>query len=107
MQEQVQIKKMNVLKKLSNAEVSKPYNGLPALSIGYHKIEQFRESVGKYGMSIIAELKTEVIFLPKYMEVKLKEKDIEDLLKKNYSYFSVDGINKIILGSCELLVVHK
>lgn len=70
---------MNVLKKLNRVESDKPYNGLPKLSLGYHEIIRFRESNGKYGRSVIAELKSEIIFLPQYLTGKLNEKDISDL----------------------------
>lgn len=70
---------MNVLKKLNQVESDKPYQGLPNLKLGYHEIFLFRESHGKYGRSVIAELQYEIIFLPQYLAVKLDQKDIEEL----------------------------
>lgn len=70
---------MNALKKMNQAESAKPYFGLPKLSLGYHEIVLFRESNGRFGRSIIAELKSEIIFLPQYLTDKLEEKDIEEL----------------------------
>lgn len=72
-------KKMNVLKKLNLAESSKPYYGLSELSLGYHKISCFRISNGKFGRSVIAELKREIIFLPQYLTEKLEDKDVDEL----------------------------
>lgn len=88
---------MEVLKKLNRAqlEVTKPYHGLTKLSLGYHKIESFRESHGKFGRSVIAELKHEIIFLPKHLAVHLEENDIEELNKCEeavYLYFG--GMHK-------------
>lgn len=71
--------KMNVLKKLNSANFDKPYHGLPKLKRGYHEIYSFRESTGRYGRGVIAELKDEIIFLPQYMVEKLDEEDIRGL----------------------------
>lgn len=70
---------MEVLKKLHKAENSKPYYGMSKLDIGYHEIVRFRISNGKFGKSVIAELKREVIYLPQYLTEKLNDKDVEDL----------------------------
>lgn len=71
---------MEVLKKLNQAaDGSKPYHGLPKLALGYHEIERFRETHGKFGRSVITELKNEIIFLPNYLGEKLEERDIEKL----------------------------
>lgn len=82
---------MNVLKKLNKVEVSKPYHGFTKLSKGYHEIVGFRESVGKFGRSVIAELKSEIIFLPQYIAGKLNDKDIEDLNAFDGSMFLYFG----------------
>lgn len=87
---------MNVLEKLNRVESGKPYHGLPNLSHGYHKIYDFRESIGKYGRSVIAELKDQVIFLPQFISGKLNDEDITALnksLEQLYLYFG--GLHKI------------
>lgn len=70
---------MNVLKKLNQIESNKPYNGLPKLALGYHEVDCFRVSNGKFGRSVVAELEKEIIFLPQFISEKLNEKDIEEL----------------------------
>lgn len=89
---------MNVLKKLNQSEWAKPYNGLSTLTVGYHKVVGFRESIGKaYGKSIIAELKDEIIFLPQYIAEKLDAEDISDLNnceESIYLYFGGKNKNK-------------
>lgn len=87
---------MNVLKKLNQVKSNKPYNGLPNLSRGYHKIDCFRESVGKFGRSVIAELKNEIIFLPQFISEKLNEKDIGELNSSEEPlYLFFGGLHKI------------
>lgn len=71
---------MNVLNKLNQVS-DKPYHGLPKLERGYHEIVGFRQSKGKYGDSVIAELKFEIIYLPQYIVEQLDRKDIEQLNK--------------------------
>lgn len=86
---------MEVLKKLNQSHSqlessNKPYYGLSKLSHGYHEIDCFRITNGKYGRSIIVELKGEIIFLPQYIVEKLNENDIEELNKFKeplYLYF--------------------
>lgn len=70
---------MNALIKLSEDITDKPYYGFTKLRRGYHKIVKFRQSYGKYGRRIIAELKKEIIFLPQYLAEKLDKEDIEEL----------------------------
>lgn len=70
---------MNALKKLSENISDKPYHGFTKLQHGYHKIIKFRESHGKYGRSVIVELKKEIIFLPQYLVEQLNEEDIAEL----------------------------
>lgn len=82
---------MNVLKKLNQTDSDKPYNGLSKLSLGYHKIVNFRESNGRYGRSVIVELKNEIIFLPKYLSEKLDEKDVDELNSSEEQMFLFFG----------------
>lgn len=70
---------MSALKKLSEIPSDKPYFGFTELQHGYHKIVKFRQSYGKYGRSVIAELKKEIIFLPQYLVEKLDDEDITEL----------------------------
>lgn len=70
---------MNVLKKINQPQSDKPYHGLPKLALGFHKIECFRISDGKYGKSVIVELENEVIFLPSFISRNLVNQDIDDL----------------------------
>lgn len=70
---------MDVLKKLNQPVLDKPYHGFPKLSIGYHRILGFRESIGKYGKSVIAELKDEIIFLPTYLSNRIVGSDVDKL----------------------------
>lgn len=87
---------MNALKKLKQAESSKAYNGLPKLALGYHAIDTFRISNGKFGRSIIAELENEIIFLPKFLSEKLNDKDVDELnSSKEQLYLYFGGRNKI------------
>lgn len=87
---------MNALKKLKHAETSKAYNGLPKLALGYHAIDSFRVSTGKFGRSVIAELKTEIIFLPKFLSEKLNDADVDELNSfKEQLYLYFGGRNKI------------
>lgn len=88
-----------MLKKLNNKaeSESKPYNGLPKLAIGNHKIVHLRESHGKFGRSVIVELQTEIIFLPSYISGKLNETDIDklnDLNKKDQLFLFFGGKQK-------------
>lgn len=86
---------MNVLKKLNQSVSEKPYHGLPKLSLGYHEITSFRQSYGKFGKSIIAELKREIIFLPQYLVEKLNERDIDELNASDETlYLFFDGRHK-------------
>lgn len=81
---------MNVLKKLNTVSAEKPYHGLPKLEHGYHEIVVFRESNGRYGRGIIAELKEEIIFLPQHIVERLDSEDIRELndsVEKLYLYF--------------------
>lgn len=82
---------MNVLKKLNDSAFEKPYYGLPNLSRGYHEIVLFRESHGKYGRSVVAELKTEIIFLPQYLAEKIDEKDITELNESEQTLYLFFG----------------
>lgn len=70
---------MNVLKKLRTVEDEKPYHGLPKLKNGYHEVYSFRESNGRYGRGVIAELKNEIIFLPQYMVERMDQEDLREL----------------------------
>lgn len=70
---------MNVLKKLNAVVEEKPYHGLTRLKHGYHEVHSFRETHGRYGRGVIAELKNEVIFLPQYMVEKIDQEDIREL----------------------------
>lgn len=82
--------KMNVLKKLNSGSAGKPYYGLPKLERGYHEVLTFRESHGRYGRAIIAELKEEIIFLPQYMVEQLDQEDLRELNDSSeqlYIYF--------------------
>lgn len=83
--------KMNVLKKLNQAESGKPYHGLVKLSHGYHEIDCFRVSVGKFGRSVIVELINEIIFQPQFIAEKLNDKDIDDLNSFNESIYLFFG----------------
>lgn len=79
-----------MLKKLNSDTAEKPYHGLPKLERGYHEVVVFRESNGRYGRGIIAELKEEIIFLPQYMVEKLDAEDLRELNdseEKMYLYF--------------------
>lgn len=91
---------MNVLKKLNHVQedssTSKPYHGLPKLPVGYHEIVCFRESVGKFGRSVIAELDKQIIFLPKNMAEKLDENDIATLNSSAEKLFLFFGGKHII-----------
>lgn len=81
---------MHVLKKIANPESTKPYHGLTKLPKGYHLVLVFRESIGQFGRSIIAELEDEIIFLPKYLIGRLTEQDVNDLNacnEKMYLFF--------------------
>lgn len=81
---------MNALKKLNTPVGEKPYHGLPKLEMGYHEIVAFRESNGRYGRGIIAELQEEIIFLPQYMVERLDVEDIRELndsAEKLFLYF--------------------
>lgn len=81
---------MEVLKKLNSTSSDKPYHGFPKLKHGYHHVQSFRESTGRYGRGIIAELKKEIIFLPQYMVEKVDAEDIRQLNdseEKIYLYF--------------------
>lgn len=69
---------MNALKQLNRTE-NKPYNGLPKLSIGFHKIVDFHSSDGVWGRSVIVELKNEIISLPKHLANDICEDDINEL----------------------------
>lgn len=82
---------MNVLKKLQSINIEKPYHGLPKLKLGYHAIHSFRESNGRYGRGIIAELKNEIIFLPQYMVEKLDQEDIRELNDSDEKLFLFFG----------------
>lgn len=82
---------MNALKKLSSVNVEKPYYGLPKLKCGYHEIYSFRESNGRYGRGVIAELKNEIIFLPQYMVEKIDAEDIQELNDSNEKLFVFFG----------------
>lgn len=82
---------MNVLKKLNQRDSDKPYHGLPKLSLGYHEIVNFRQSYGKYGKSVIAELKREIIFLPQYIVEKLDGKDIDELNESDETLYLFFG----------------
>lgn len=90
--DQRQLFKMNVLKKLNSfGGFEKPYHGLPKLKLGYHEILSFRESTGRYGRGIIAELEDEIIFLPQYMVEKIDSEDVRELNdspEKMYLYFN-------------------
>lgn len=92
---------MDVLKRINcevNSKSNKPYNGLQKLKIGYHKIICIRESEGKFGRSVIAELSNEIIFLPAYLAKKLSEIDIAKLNSMEeqlYLYFGGKKENNI------------
>lgn len=88
--------KMSALLKLQEASDMKPYNGFSKLSRGHHEILRFRMVKNKYSKkddckhSIIVELENEIVFLPKYFAVALKESDIEELNtdgQKKYLFF--------------------
>lgn len=85
---------MNALEKLSESISDKPYNGFPKLPLGYHKIVLFRETNGRYGRSVIAELKNEVIFLPQYLSQKLDEDDIDELNSSDENLYLFFGGGK-------------
>lgn len=70
---------MNALKKLKSDNFEKQYHGFPNLEHGYHEVFSFRESHGRYGRGVVAELKDEIIFLPQYMVEKIDEEDIREL----------------------------
>lgn len=76
---------MSALLKLQEASDMKPYNGFSKLTRGYHKILHFRMVKNKFAKrddckhSIIVELENEIVFLPKYFAIDMKESDIEDL----------------------------
>lgn len=76
---------MSALLKLQEASDMKPYNGFSKLSRGYHEILHFRMVKNKFAKkddcknSIIIELENEIVFLPKYFAVDMKESDIVDL----------------------------
>lgn len=84
---------MEVLKKLntSASDTGKPYFGLPKLTLGYHEVISFRETHGKYGKSVVVELKDQVIFLPQYLVQQLNSKDIEDLNNSEETVFLYFG----------------
>lgn len=77
---------MNVLKKLENAQPSKPYRGFAKLNEGNYEILNFRVVKNKFGKkadgsnkSILVELAEEVLFLPQYFWQKLNAEDIREL----------------------------
>lgn len=77
---------MNVLKKLQEVKHNKPYYGFTKLSIGYHKIECFRfvknifsKKGAKDAMSVLVELKNEVVFLPQHLSQNITETDLQEL----------------------------
>lgn len=82
---------MDVLAKLNEPEFEKPYRGFAKLPIGYYKVVNFRESFGKFGRSVIAELEKEITFLPSYLSCKLNEEDIRKLNKKEEDYYLFFG----------------
>lgn len=82
---------MNVLKKLNSVNDDKPYHGLPTLKQGYHEVFSFRESNGRYGRSVIAELKNEIIYLPQYMVEKIDQDDIRELNDSSEKLFIFFG----------------
>lgn len=82
---------MDVLKKLNSPINDKPYHGLPKLELGYHQVYAFRESTGRYGRGIIAELKDEIIFLPQFMVERLDEEDIRALNDSDEKLFLFFG----------------
>lgn len=85
---------MNALKKLSEVISDKPYYGFTKLPHGYHKIVEFRQSHGKYGRSVIAELKKEILFLPQYLVEKLDEEDIDELNESEENLYLFFGGSK-------------
>lgn len=87
---------MSALLKLQEASDMKPYNGFTKLSLGYHEILHFRMVKNKFAKkddckhSIIVELENEIVFLPKYFAVDMKDSDIEELNtdgQKKFLYF--------------------
>lgn len=76
---------MNVLQRLDNG---KKYRGFKSLPIGYHPIERFRavktkygkkEKDGTIGLSILVELKDEILFLPQFWCDKITPSDMAEL----------------------------
>lgn len=74
---------MIALRKLEVVEPSKAYLGFAHLSVGYHKILEFRLTKNKYGKkgekSVLIELEDQVLFLPSYFKDKLTSDDISEL----------------------------
>lgn len=85
---------MNALEKLNEDPFEKPYYGFTKLRHGYHKIIKFRQSHGKYGRSVIAELKKEIIFLPQYLVEKLDVEDIDELNSNEETLYLFFGGSK-------------
>lgn len=70
--------------------------GFSKLSRGYHEILHFQMVKNKFAKkddckhSIIVELEVEIVFLPKYFVINMKEGDIEELnndTQKKFLYF--------------------
>lgn len=77
---------MNALKKLEDLKPNKPYHGFAKLKKGYHRIECIRTAKNKFGkksdgtnMSLLVELKNEVLFFPQYFYQKLNDEDIREI----------------------------
>lgn len=75
---------MSSFAKISKIGESKPYYGIAKLPLGFYPIESFRLVKNKYSKdesekSLLVELKSEVLFLPKYFSSELSEKDVENL----------------------------
>lgn len=98
---------MNVLKKLENTQPNKPYHGFAKLNKGCHQIVNFKVVKNKFGkkadgsnMSIMVELKDEVMFLPQYFRQKLTDEDLKELnesieaKEKIYLYFGGQNEDK-------------
>lgn len=108
------LKKMDVLKKLSEVKPNKPYHGFAKLDIGYHQIHCFRSVKNKFRKkndgpvkSILIELEDEVLFLPQYFCEKINEDNIRELNscieggENIYLYFGgKHGDSMWVLKSC-------
>lgn len=98
---------MSVFEKLQEISASKPYLGFTQLSLGYHRVVNFRKVKNKFenldgqsAMTVVVELRDEILYLPKYFAEKLTDTNIAELNenidqnKSVYLYFGGRGKKK-------------